>query len=222
MRERLRDIDPDFVVTFSRDLAWRYSQLFDELDQDDSLVPDYKAEIFNRRRIECAVRALSYAAKLHGVPYEFRKLTCNGQRKIVLKLGRVVLVQEAMQFPSDAPKLSDFKRVLAEAHGVIRQLELDLGDQPRRIRDWGGEVLGVVLHGASGTKFTREDRELGFLLLGVPDADYSHWVLRLDLHDIAIWGVSDGLTDGEAAAPDTQPDNVHVTLKSNRAAKSGR
>lgn len=221
IHQRLRDIDPEFVVTFAKDLAWRYGELYDELKGDDSLSLDYKKEVFARRKVECALRALSYAAKKHGVPYEFRKLPCNGQCKIFLKMGRMVLIQEAMQFPTDAPHASDYKRELADAHGLIRQLELDLGDQPNRIHDWGGEVLGVVLHGAAGLNFTREDKELGFLLLGVPDAAYSQWVIRLDLHRIAMWGAEIELEVGVQHA-DAQPDNVHVTLKSNPATKSSR
>ncbi len=221
IRERLRDIDPEFVLSFAKDLAWRYSQLYDELKHDDTLSLEYKKEVFARRRVECAVRSLSYAAKMHGVPYEFRKLTCNGQRKILLKMGRVVLIQEAMRFPTDAPRASDYKRELADAYGLIRQLELDLGDQPHKIRDWGGEVLGVVLHGAAGLNFTREDRELGFLLLGVPDAAYSQWVIRLDFHEIAMWGAEAGY-DVSAPQADAQADNVQVTLKTNRTTKNGK
>lgn len=48
IRERLRDIDPEFVVTFAKDLAWRYSQLYEELRSDDSLSLEYKKEIFSR------------------------------------------------------------------------------------------------------------------------------------------------------------------------------
>ncbi len=49
-------------------------------------------------------------------------------------------------------------------------------------------------------------------MLAIPDAAYSNWVLRLDLHSMAMSGYGFDIED-----PDDkelrQPDKVHVTLK---------
>ena len=105
----------------------------------------------------------------------------------------------------------------------MSQAELDLGDRGRRIQDWSGCVLGVLLHGASGPHFTKEQRMLGGLMLGITDAAYLQWVLRVDLHRIAMYGRGT-LPQQEIAnltidpAP-SQPDNVFVTPKKKKIEK---
>jgi len=51
-------------------------------------------------------------------------------------------------------------------------------------------------------------------MLGVPDSAYSHWVVRLDLHQLAMFGMpaEPEWTASEADEP-VQRDNVNVTLK---------
>jgi hypothetical protein len=153
--------------------------------------------------------------KKHGVPFEFRRLDANGQSKLLLKAGRVVIIQEPMLTLSDHPRVSDYKIELAKSYGVLRQLELDLGDIPGRIRDWSGCLLGVLLHGASGPWFTREHKSLAGLMLGVPDSAYDHWVIRIDLHRIAMFGAEPEpyQADNGASEHDIQKDNVTVTPK---------
>ncbi len=116
----------------------------------------------------------------HGVPHEFIRLECNRQDKLLVKAGRVILIRESILTLEDPPKPADYKLSLAGIHGLISQLELALGDKyQRRIRDWSGCVLAVLLHGVSGHGFTRQHRTLGSLMLGVTDDMYSQWVLRL-------------------------------------------
>lgn len=210
------DIDPEFLESASIALAWEYHQLYEGLRADHALPVDLKLEQFAERRGACAVNALVYACEKHGVPYNFRKLECNGQLKLLVKIGRVILIQEPMLEHSEKPRASDYKRELADTHGLIRQLELNLGDQPSRILDWSGDILAVLLHGAAGPKFTRGHRALGGLTLAIPDAAYSMWVMRLDLHDIAMFGL--GKADLAAqfstkAAGGVQVDRVIATLK---------
>jgi hypothetical protein len=213
--ECLRDIDPEFIKTTSRVAAWEYNRLFEELVKTLGLSDEYRQEEFNRRRGDCLVRALLVAAKEHGVPFEFLKLASNGQSKLLLKCGRVVIFQEAVFSLSDAPKVTEYKLSLAATHSLVCQLELDLGDIPGRVTDWDGGVLGVLLHGSRGVSFNQESKELGVLMLAVPDAAYSHWLVRIDLHSIAVDGISMG-SEPMSVVPkeaEQQPDNVHVTLK---------
>lgn len=207
----LHDLDPDFIEAISLAAAWEYNSLYEWLHDQPALIDDYREEEFNRQRPDCAVRALAGAAKRYGVPYEFRKLDCNGQRKLLVKAGRVLLIQEPIASIQDQPTVAEYKRQLADVHGFVRQLELELGDQPHRIRDWSGCVLGVLLHGPTGKKFSREQKSLGTIMLAVPNAEYDQWVLRLDLHTIAMFGRSSVAT--ERADSDVQEDNVVVTAK---------
>lgn len=207
-----RDLDPDFVESFAIELGWQYAALFEEISADH-IDPVYRDEEFNKRRGNCAVRALVRAADQHGIPYEWRKLGCNGQRKLLVKAGRVLLIQEPVLGLNTAPSAADYKAELADMHGFVRQLELDLGDQPARVRDWSGCVLGVVLHGPAGRKFDREHKALGTIMLAAPDAAYRQWVLRLDLKTLAMFGRNpEAMPDLEEEILD-QDDNVVVTPK---------
>jgi hypothetical protein len=51
-------------------------------------------------------------------------------------------------------------------------------------------------------------------MLGVPDSSYTEWLIRLDLHRLAMFGVGEVLP-AEDKSDDTtrQADNVKVTLK---------
>lgn len=212
------DLDPDFVETVSIGMAWEYDTLYESIAAEPDLPDAYRLEQFGRRRGNAAGAALRRAAVQHGVPYDFIRLECNGQRKLLVKAGRVILIQESILTLEDAPKPADYKRSLADVHGLISQLELALDDKhQRRVRDWSGCVLGVLLHGASGPRFTRQHRTLGSLMLGVTDSVYSQWVLRLDLHRVAMWGrekLPQPMVAGQPPEPvQDQPDNVIVTPK---------
>jgi len=208
----LRDLDPDFIESAAVALGWEYNSLYERLADDASLMDCYREEEFNKRRGDCAVRAMARAAKQHGIPLEFRRLDCNGQVKLLVKAGRVILIQEPILTLEDQPAASDYKMQLADMHGFVRQLELDLGDQPNRIRDWSGCLLGVLLHGSAGRKFDRAQKSLGSAMLAVPDSGYSQWVLRLDLHSIAMFGRNAPQEDARANNV-TQDDEVVVTSK---------
>jgi len=191
-------------------MGWAYADLHDDL----SAIGDeaYAQEAFARRRGDVAVKALLRAAKQYGIPYEFKYLPCNGQSKLIARIGRVVMIQEPILTLDEDPRVSEYKRELADSHGLIRQLELDLGDRPVRNADWSGCVLAVMLHGAAGSRFTAEHKALGALMLAVPDASYRNWVLRLDLHSMAMEGRGLEVDDREDVEVH-QHDNVHVTLK---------
>ncbi|NPU14976.1 hypothetical protein HL666_29795 [Bradyrhizobium sp. 83002] len=206
------DIDPDFLKSVCILMGWAYPDLFAELVAIHGVDDAYAQETFARRRSEAAVLALVRAARLHGIPYEYKRLSCNGQSKLLLRIGRVVLMQEPILTLSDEPRVSDYKQELADSHGLIRQLELDLGDRPVRNSDWSGCVLAVMLHGSAGPRFTSEHKSLGALMLAVPDAHYSQWVLRLDLHTMATEGRGFDSHDGQESLS-RQSDNVRVTLK---------
>lgn len=81
------------------------------------------------------------------------------------------------------------------------------------------------MHGAAGPDFTREHKILGGLMLGVADAAYNQWVLRLDPHRIAMFRRANLPVPTIAPQPTEptqhQPDNVIVTPKE-KTAKNGK
>jgi len=212
------DLDSEFIRSFAIALAWEYRALYDGVSAHPNLPDSVRNEEFSARRGRCAVRALETTARLHGVPLELRRLECNGQHKLLVKAGRLVLIQEPMISLSDHPALADYKKKLATTYGVLRQLEFDFGDIPARILDWSG-ILGVLLHGAAGPRFTEEHKALGGLVLGIPDAEYNSWVLRFDLLQIAMSGEASKQDEAATEAETTQPDRVRVTLKRKNIAK---
>jgi hypothetical protein len=211
----LDDVDPDFVESLAIALAWNYDQLFEELSQLDALSEEYREEEFNKRRTDCAVHALASSAKKYGIPFDYVKRTCNGQHKLLVKAGRVIIFQEPISHIEARPSISEYKVKLAEVCCFVRQLELDLGDLPHRITDWSGGVLAVLLHGVTGPRFTRAHKALGSAMFGIPDASYQQWVMRADLHSIAMNGrdAFRGSATRDEPSNVTQTDEVIVTPK---------
>jgi hypothetical protein len=216
------DLDPEFVRDLAVEVGWQYADLHARLAQNPALDDAYRDELFGRQRGDAVVEAMARVATVHGVPFNMRRLECNGQAKLLVKAGRVVIIQEPFIEIGEAPRASFYKRQLADLHGIVRQLELDLGDQPHRIHDWSGCVLAVLLHGQAGPSFTREHRALGGLMLGVPDAAYGQWILRVDLHQVAMLGGTATIPATTAESqPALQPDRVIVALKSGRGRQKG-
>lgn len=220
-RECLSDLNPDFLEGAAIELGWVYSSLYDELADDPTLTDAFRREEFNKRRAGATMTGLARAAQRHGVPFEFRRLGSNGQNKLLIKAGRMVLIQEPVFTRWDHPVFADYKRYLANLNGFFGQLELDLGDQPLRILDWSGCVLGVLLHAPAGDRFSREDKELGSLMLGVPDVDYQQWILRADLHDLAMFGRSKEAPQNSPAAAGEARQEDKVIIKRKRKNAQG-
>jgi hypothetical protein len=212
------DLDPEFIKSVCISMAWEYSECYQALANDECLSDSLRNEEFAKRRGGLAVRALVKSANKHGVPYNFRRLDCNGQDKLLVKAGRVIIIQESIVTQCDRPHTADYKKELADAHGLVRQLELELGDQPKRIYDWSGCILAALLHAPAGPAFTKTDRTLGALMLAVPDAAYRSWTIRLDLHRVAMFGFAPLLETMDDRETPVQPDNVIVTSKKRHAA----
>ena len=215
------DLDPDFIEALSIALAWEYDSLFRLIQAEDATPIDCREEEFNKRRGDSVRGALARVSKQFRVPYEFKRLNSNGQHKIVVRAGRLIIFQEAIDAFNEDPKAADYKVELANAHGFVRQLELDLGDRPIAPQSWSGYVLAVLLHGPKGENFTSADEALGSLSLGVPDARYSHWILRLDLFEMAMFGRK-GIQQSVVDRTDSpaQVDDVVVKLKKKNSGRN--
>jgi hypothetical protein len=218
------DCESPFVESVSNFAAWEYRVLYDRLAEDPALSPDQRLQEFSRGRALAISKAMIRAAQKHGVPYDIKRLKCNGQNKVLVKVGRIVMLQEPMvSLFGDKPKAAAYKTEISRYNGVVTQLELDLGDRPLNLLDWSDGVLAVLLHGASGARFSERDCELGALMLAIPDAAYENWIMRLDLHDIALFGTQP--VDGAKAfnQENVQEDRVVVKrkLKKNKIRSHG-
>ncbi|MGO6677621.1 hypothetical protein [Rhizobium leguminosarum] len=220
--DEIRDIvcnemPPSFVESATSFTAWEYRQLYDRLAADPLLSQDQRYYEFARGRSTAISKALIRAAQKHGVPYDIKRLACNGQAKLLVKAGKIILMQEPMgSLYGDRPKAAAYKQEISSYAGVITQLELDLGDRPRQLLDWSDGILAVLLHGACGSRFGERECELGALMLAVPDARYENWIVRLDLHDLAMFG---GVRTDISAPPydhGIQEDRVIVRRKSGK------
>jgi hypothetical protein len=170
------DFDPEFLRDIAVSIAWEYYSLHDSIYKDGMIPAELKPEYFAKTRSDCAIRSLVTSARKHGVPFDFRRLECNGQQKLILKVGRIILIQETFSDLTDGPQTAQYKKQLADTHCLIRQLELDLGDQSKRILDWSGSVVAVLLHGADLLRLRFGEKPFGGLMLGVPNEKYDSWV----------------------------------------------
>ncbi|MCJ2125713.1 hypothetical protein [Methylobacterium sp. J-077] len=213
------DLDPAFVETVATRLPWDYEALDQELVRDPLLDEDQRHEEFGKRRGACAVRALLHACERHGVPFERLRLECNGQIKLLVRMGRIILMQEPIDAFGDPPKIADYKLALAETSCAVRQLEFDFGDGRCRSADWSGCILAVLLHKHAGSTYTSEGRRFGGLTLAIPDAAYSYWTRRFDLSEIAMHGRRGAgwLTGEPDPEPPPQPDNAYPTIRKKNA-----
>lgn len=114
----LNDLDPDFVESVSIALGWEYADLFERLAGDPCLIDGLREEEFNKQRGGCAMRALARAAKQHGVPFDYQRLDSNGQHKLLVKAGRVIIIQEPILTATDHPNTADYKIRLSNVHGL--------------------------------------------------------------------------------------------------------
>lgn len=217
----LNDLNPDFLESVVIGAEWAYSDLYARLAENPALPDCVKEEEFNRQRSGAIMYVMARAAKQHGVPFEFMRLDCNGQHKVIIKSGRVILIQEPIYSLMDEPSPADYKSNLASVNCFVRQLELDLRDRPRAIVDWSGGVLAVLLHGAAGGGFSERQSALGGLMLAMPDADYRHWISRLDVRNLAVTEERRRADkSGAFGSTQSQPDNVIVTTRKKGSGRS--
>jgi len=222
IRNRLRDVNMNFLQSICVAAPWQYSELSKSLMARDDLSACEKHERFIWQRADCMNKALKICAKQHGIPHEMKRLPCNGQHKLLMKSGRVVIIQDTLQETGQRPKVADFKEQLASSMGVIQQLELDLGDRPGRILDWQDSTLAVLLHGLSGSMHHQDGISLGGMYLAIPDNGFQNWLLRFELSDVAYNGFNSKPDDTNADMTTAQPDNVHVVLRNQRKKAEGR
>ena len=155
------DLDPDFIKSLSIAVGWEYAEGYRTLAADEFVSKSLKNEEFSKQHGGVrSVRALAKSATKHGIPYNFRRLDCNGQDKILVKAGRVIIIRNQFSHSSDHPHVADYKRELADVHALVRQLELELGDQARRITDWSGCILAALLPRSGRVRISRKHTAL--------------------------------------------------------------
>lgn len=186
--EILRD---DFGAELLEQISVRMRHEYEKLREraeKETLPPAVAETRFLMDRSRAAENAISVAMEVAGLPCGFRRLPCNGQQKLLAKIGRVLLIQEPLSAVGARPQAAEYKRQLARVHSAARQLELDLGDRPHQNVDWSGDVLAVLLHGHGRLPSDGGRLGLASLRLAVPDADYRNWIVNLPLERISVWG----------------------------------
>lgn len=207
------DIDPDFLRSISIAIGWAYHENFNSVERQGGLTLGRKRQEYGRRRQSVVEDAITRVCLDKKVPYDWRRLDCNGQEKLIIKCGRVLLIHEAIVIGRKGPIVADYKAQLAGTYNVTRQLELDLGDLPGRIHDWSGDVVATILHGHVGDRFDAEHRGLGALRIAVADGSYDSWIIDVRLTELALQGR--GLPDFGCERVQSQMDRTRVVLKSN-------
>ena len=87
IRNRLRDIDMNFLQSLCVAAPWQYSELSKSIMARDDLSPCEKQEHFIWLRADGMNQALKRCAKQHGIPYDIKRLSCNGQNKLLVNPG---------------------------------------------------------------------------------------------------------------------------------------
>lgn len=189
IRATLRsDIDPEFLRALSVGVGWAYQDLFEDIVAHCLIGPAGMRREFGHRRASAVESAIVRVCRDRGIPFDWRRLDYNGQDKLIVKCGRVLLIHEAIPLDRRGPVAADYKRALVGTHNITRQLELDLGDIPGRIHDWSGDIVATILHGAAGHSFDAKSRGLGVLRIGVADGSYDSWIVNHDVTDFAMEG----------------------------------
>ncbi len=214
VRARLAsDVDPNFFRALSVAITWAYQDLYEWIDDAGYVDVGRKKQDFGLQRSIAVESAIIRVCKEHGVPFEWKRLECNGQSKLMVLCGRVILIHEAMKLGVKGPYVADYKRSLSSTYNVTRQLELDLGDIPGKVNDWSGEVLATLLHGHAGSLFTKEQRALGVLRVAVADGSYDSWVVNQDITEFAVEGRGASIIGTRDADALVQPDRTKVILR---------
>jgi len=173
---------------FSIRVAWALADLGDEISSSPIHNQDWKYEQFVRQRLHAVEMAVANVCQDEGTPFTFDRLKSNGQRKLLVKSGRVVLLLEAMKRNLHHPETADYKRELASSRNASRQLILPFPEWDHKVADMSGEVLATLLYGTTGSPFYDHKMGLNRLQLAVPDANYNNWVIKEDLTDLALEG----------------------------------
>ncbi len=221
IRARLAsDVDPKFFRALSVAITWAYQQLFEQLNENEYLDLNRRKLEFGKQRSAAVEEAIIRVCRDHGVPYEWKRLDYNGQSKLVVLCGRVLMIHEAVQLGVKGPYAADYKRSLAGTYNMTRQLELDLGDIPGKVCDWSGDVLATLLHGFAGSLWTHEQRALGSLRVAVADGSYDSWLVNQDVTELAVEGRrNSSIGDRDKQV---QQDRTRVTLRQEARKKDKR
>lgn len=217
-----RDLTQDFVTAFQERLDSEYSATYEELSSvPGSILSSGVSEMdalnlteARRARRANGLRALGNASKDLGVPFEVKRLACNGQQVVVSQLGQVLVISEPVDHLMAKPEHAQYKMDLAASHFAIRQLELDLGDGYRQRIDARNTVLAVIQHGMHAHTFSRRDTALSMLRVAVPDVSFNSWLWKANVLNDELAFMLDWKPEALESGPRTQEDRVTVKLKS--------
>lgn len=227
-----RDFPEDFRDALHGNLAGAYDRSFEDIARPPgAFIPTPTPEInemnylaARKARRAIGMTALMQTAQQCGIPFQIKRLACNGQRIVVAQLGQILLVAEPVDHLAERPNHADYKAELAASHFAIRQLEMDFGPHPEEARyrqriDARNTMLVVVQHGMRGGDFNRRDTAFSMFNVAVPDATLGSWLWKAN----AMNGELDASLDwtspiGKSAV--VQEDRVTISVKAGYIQKS--
>lgn len=222
--QRARDgivdgLGASFLFAAANALAHEY----EALGGNDATYRSAPDAVVRRRKIAAQTERSESVLQALGPRYGFHpdwmRLQCNGQHKLILRSEQCILLAERTDTPGEPPRYAEYKKRLARAHSLGRQLLLPFPNWPQNPPFRTTVPLYVLLHGEKSFAF-EDAPELGILQVGVPDASYAYWHARLDLWPLAVDGDWQ-LPDLEAKEDERQVDLVRPTLRASSRRKSG-
>lgn len=220
-----RDFPEEFSDALQHNLVGAYARSYEDVARPPGgFVPHRSADLdaldlvaVRRARRGCGMSALMQTAEQFGIPYQLKRLSCNGQRIAVAQLGQVLLIAEPIDSLTERPEHARYKTELAASHFAIRQIEMDFSPHEEEVRyrqriDARNTMLAVLQHGMRGGSFTRRDTALAMMNIAVPDATFSSWLWRANVLNDEMAMALDWRTP-ITVKPPVQTDRVTVTVK---------
>ncbi|MHA7870314.1 MAG: hypothetical protein ACX93U_22810 [Salipiger thiooxidans] len=180
IRDRVaRNVPSAFISTleselrWGADIAWRNVMdpkgLRSAPRSQEHLDVELDRLIRNRRFAGCD--AMMNAAKVHGIPYEYRSIG-GGHRTAFVQFGAVVLCAEPIRYSEQRPGAATYKIDLARGNQDLLQLELPFPWASNRI-DVRGVTFGIIQHLVPLVSLARQDCLIRDVKLVVPDSTFS-------------------------------------------------
>lgn len=204
LTEIARSVPKLFVTESMRAIEWAYEEAFGAAHNDpllgdverDYLYPHYRRSIIEKklRDVGAAIGLDSRTESNIAGNFQFTTITA----------GRIVLTcshkggQDWRMLRS-----SIFREQHASLNLLLSQMEFGGGGfEVFQAKDTGGLLNAVIYHGTD----LKDKSKVGYLRLGFPSVDNSHWAARFDFYEI--------LSAYRASAAPTEDDDLIIKWKS--------
>lgn len=212
LRDRVaRNVPSAFISTLVSELRWGADVAWRNIMDPKGLssaprTEEHKAVELDRlirsRRLS-GCEAMISAAKVHGIPYEYRRIG-GGHKTAFVQFGAVILCAEPIRFSEQRPGAAAYKIDLARGNQELLQLELPFPWVRNRL-DARGVTFGIIQHLVSLTSLERQECLIRDVKLVVPDNEFSSALISesiIDDHFKRAFTISDGCEEIARAQED--------------------